>query len=42
MTRDSRNPSAWKLREIEADPQGYKAAQQAHRQDEAVTAGAKR
>ena len=39
--KDSRNPSAWTNREIEGDPQGYTAAQQAHREDEAA-ANAKR
>ena len=35
MTKAARNPNAWKLREIESDPQGYTAAQRAHREDQA-------
>ena len=31
--RDSRNPSAWTLKDIEGDSAGYKAAQSAARQD---------
>jgi hypothetical protein len=38
MTRDSRNPNNWSTREIEEDSAGYRAAQQACRQDEAVAA----
>jgi hypothetical protein len=38
MTRDSRNPNAWKLKEIEGDSEGYKAAQVAYRLDQAVAA----
>jgi hypothetical protein len=38
MTRDSRNPNAWKLKEIEEDSGAYVAAQEAYRQDQAVAA----
>ncbi len=31
--KDPRNPNRWSNKEIEADPQGYVAAQEAHRQD---------
>ena len=34
----ARDYTAWKLKEIEADPQGYRAAQQAHREDQARAA----
>ena len=37
----ARDYTAWKLKEIEADPQGYRAAQRAHRED-ADAAAAKR
>jgi len=37
--KDSRNPNAWTLREIEQDTAGYLAAQQAYRKDRAVAEG---
>ncbi len=39
MTRDSRNPNAWTLREIEGDSAAYVAAQEAYRKDRAVAEG---
>ena len=36
--KDSRNPNAWTLKEIEGDSAAYVAAQQAYRQDQAVSA----
>jgi hypothetical protein len=37
--KDSRNPNAWTLREIEQDSAGYVAAQEAYRKDRAVAEG---
>jgi hypothetical protein len=34
--KDSRNPNNWKLKEIEGDSEGYKAAQSAYRLDQAA------
>jgi len=36
--KDSRNPNAWSNKEIEGDSAAYVAAQQAYRQDQAVSA----
>ncbi len=36
--KDSRNPNNWSNREIEEDSAAYLAAQQAYRQDQAVSA----
>jgi hypothetical protein len=42
MTKSPRDHTACTNREIEADPQGYRAAQHAHREDRAQEAAARR
>jgi len=37
--KDSRNPNAWTLKEIEGDSAAYVAAQEAYRKDRAVAEG---